>query len=82
MNEEVVAKKQRKPSPPRGAGAKKSRRFSPEQKLRAVRLRLEEGFGLKDVCAEIGVAQSNLSRWIRQYQESGHFPNTKSLREL
>jgi transposase InsO family protein len=71
MNEEVVARKKRKPSPPRGAGAKKSRRFSPEQKLRAVRLRLEEGFGLKDVCAEVGVAQSNLSRWIRQYQECG-----------
>jgi transposase InsO family protein len=71
MNEEVVARKKRKPSPPRGAGTKKSSRFSPEQKLRAVRLRLEEGFGLKDVCAEIGVAQSNLSRWIRQYQKSG-----------
>jgi transposase InsO family protein len=72
MNEEVVAEKKRKNlSPPRGACAKKRRRFTPEQKLRAIRLRLEEGFILKDVCAEIGVAQSNLSRWIRLYQQSG-----------
>jgi transposase-like protein len=43
----------------------------PADKLKAVRLRLEEGFRLEDVCAEIGVAQSGLSRWIRQYQEFG-----------
>jgi len=71
MNEAVVAKRKRK-GPPRGAGGgKKNRRFSPEERVRAVRLRLEEGFELKEVCAEMGVAQSNLSRWVRQYRQFG-----------
>ena len=71
MNEQTVVEKKRN-SPPRGAGgAKKVRRFTAEEKLKAVRVRLEEGFSLADVCAEIGVAQSGLSRWIRQYHTLG-----------
>ena len=71
MNEQTIVEKKRN-SPPRGAGgAKKVRRFTPDEKLKAVRLRLEEGFSLKDICAEIGVAQSGLSRWVRQYQQFG-----------
>ena len=71
MNEQTVVEKKRN-SPPRGAGgAKKVRRFTADEKLKAVRLRLEEGFSLADVCAEIGVAQSGLSRWIRQYHALG-----------
>jgi len=75
MNEETVVKKKRKKnhSPPRGAGRreKKGRRYSPETKLQAVRLRLEEGFRLGDVCAEMGMAQSCLSRWVHLYKEFG-----------
>jgi transposase InsO family protein len=71
MNEQTIVEKKRN-SPPRGAGgAKKLRRFTPDEKLKAVRLRLEEGFSLKDICAEIGVAQSGLSRWISEYQQFG-----------
>ena len=71
MNEQTVVETKRN-SPPRGAGgAKKVRRFTADEKLKAVRLRLEEGFSLADVCAEIGVAQSGLSRWIRQYRALG-----------
>ena len=71
MNDQTIVEKKRN-SPPRGAGgAKKLRRFSPDEKLKAVRLRLEEGFSLKDICAEVGVAQSGLSRWISQYQQFG-----------
>jgi transposase InsO family protein len=71
MNEQTIVEKKRN-SPPRGAGgAKKVRRFTADEKLKAVRLRLEEGFSLADVCAEIGVAQSGLSRWIRQYRALG-----------
>jgi transposase InsO family protein len=71
MNEQTVVEKKRN-SPPRGAGgAKKVRRFTADEKLKAVRLRLEEGFSLADVCAEVGVAQSGLSRWIRQYRALG-----------
>lgn len=66
---EAVKKIERRP--PRGSGAKKVRRYSAAEKLRAVRLRLEEGFSLKDITSETGVAQSNLSLWIRQYRELG-----------
>jgi transposase InsO family protein len=72
MNEEVVAEKQRN-SPPRGArAAKKTKfRFAPEVRLKAVRLRLEEGFSLEDVCAEIGVGTSALNRWVSLYRQFG-----------
>jgi transposase-like protein len=60
MNEQTIVKKKRN-SPPRGAGgAKKVRRFTADEKLKAVRLRLEEGFSLADVCAEIGEDESRL----------------------
>ena len=71
MNEQTVVKKKRN-SPPRGGWRReKVRRFIADEKLKAVRLRLEEGFSLADVCAEIGVTQSGLSRWIRQYRALG-----------
>jgi transposase-like protein len=47
------------------------RRFTPEQKLKAVRLRVEQGFSARDICAEFGVAQSGLSRWLIQYRQHG-----------
>jgi len=75
MNEEAVVEKKRKKnlSPPRGAGRREKlgRRYSPETKLKAVRLRLEEGFRLREVCAEMGMAASCLSRWVRLYQQFG-----------
>lgn len=71
MKEKTVVEKKRN-SPPRGAGgAKKSRRYTPDEKLKAVRLRLEEGFSVQDVCGEMGMAVSCLHTWIRQYQQFG-----------
>ena len=72
MNEQTIVEKKRN-SPPRGAGGgKKPRpRYAPEVRLKAVRLRLEEGFSLQDVCAEMGVTQSALSRWISLYRQQG-----------
>ena len=72
MNEETRVEKKRK-SPPRGAGGGKKSKpwFAPEVRLKAVRLRLEEGFSLHDVCAEIGVGQSALSRWVQLYRQFG-----------
>ena len=75
MSEQIVVEKKRKKnlSPPRGAGrAKKSRRsYSVPEKIKAVRLRLEEGFSLADVCQEMGMVQSCLSRWVHLYQQFG-----------
>lgn len=71
MKEKTVVEKKRS-SPPRGAGgAKKSRRYTPDEKLKAVWLRLEEGFSVQDVCGEMGMAVSCLHTWIRQYQQFG-----------
>jgi len=75
VNEETVVEKKRRrnPTPPRGGGRRKklSRRYPLEAKLKAVRLRLEEGFKLGDVCAEMGMAQSCLSRWVTLYRQFG-----------
>ena len=71
MNEQTIVEKKRN-SPPRGAGgAKKMRRYTVAEKLKAVRLCLEEGFSQLQVSEEMGMAHSGLSRWIRQYQEQG-----------
>jgi len=75
MNEETVVEKKRRknPTPPRGGGRRKklSRRYPLEAKLKAVRLRLEEGFKLEDVCAEMGMVPSCLSRWVQLYKQFG-----------
>lgn len=71
MSEQTVVEKKRN-SPPRGAGgAKKARRYTADEKLRAVRLRLEEGFSVRDICSEMGMAVSCLSLWINRYRELG-----------
>jgi len=71
MNEQTIVEKKRN-SPPRGAGgAKKTRRYTPAEKIKAVRLYLEEGFSRSQVCTEMGMAHSGLSRWVSQYQQQG-----------
>ena len=71
MNEDVVVEKKRN-SPPRGAGgAKKMRRFTEAEKLKAVRLHLEEGFTMTLVCQELGVSKASLVLWLRAYRQNG-----------
>jgi transposase InsO family protein len=71
MNEKIVVRK-KKTNPPRGVGgAKKARRYTTDEKLKAVRLRLEEGFSVHHICSEMGMAVSCLHNWIRRYQQSG-----------
>jgi transposase InsO family protein len=72
MNEQTVVEKKRN-SPPRGAGGGKKSRptYTPEVRLKAVRLRLEEEFSVQDVCAEMGVASSALNRWVSLYRQFG-----------
>ena len=73
MNEEtVVEKKKSHPSiPPRGDRAPKNRRYSLAEKLRAVRLYIEEGFSLAIVCQEANVSKSSLDQWVRAYRLAG-----------
>jgi transposase InsO family protein len=71
MNEEVIVEKKRN-SPPRGAGgAKKVRRYTVAEKLKAVRLYREEGFSLRLVGEELGVSKSSLEHWLEAYRLGG-----------
>ena len=71
MNEEVKVEKKRN-SPPRGAGgAKKMRRFTPAERLKAVRLYLEEGFSRTLVCQELGASDCSLDKWLQAYRLAG-----------
>jgi transposase InsO family protein len=71
MNEEVVVEKKRN-SPPRGAGGgNKMRRFTADEKLRAIRLHLEEGFSQTLVCQELNVSKSSLGLWLQAYRLGG-----------
>jgi transposase InsO family protein len=55
-------------APRRRAG---SQRYSVEQKLRAVRLYLEEGYPMDLVLKETGIGSSSLGTWLRQYRKEG-----------
>ena len=46
-------------------------RYSFDEKLRAVKLHLEEGFKSELVCAETGVSASSLAVWVRAYRKDG-----------
>ena len=71
MNEEAKVEQKRN-RPPRGAGgAKTTRRFTVAQKLKAVRLHLEEGFTMALVCRELDVSKASLVLWLRAYRQDG-----------
>jgi len=71
MNEQTVVEKKRN-SPPRGAGGgDRTHRFTPAEKLKAVRLHLEEGFSMDLVCEELGMSRSSLVLWLQAYRLGG-----------
>jgi transposase InsO family protein len=84
MNEQTVVEK-KKGSPPRGAGgAKKMRRYTVAEKLRAVRLHIEEGFSMALVAEELNVSKSSLDHWLQAYRlggEVGLEPQPKHARQ-
>ena len=47
------------------------RRYTYEEKLRAVKLHLEEGFKVELVSEETGVSTSSLGMWLRDYRREG-----------
>src|SRR5580658_5708801 len=49
----------------------RSKRYTYDEKLRAVKLHLEEGFKGDLVCAETGVSASSLVKWTRRYRKEG-----------
>jgi len=58
-----------KREPPRGGSRRSTKiRYSAVQKLKAVRLVLEEGFSRELVCQEMGVCRSSLRLWLANYR--------------
>ncbi len=49
----------------------RSNRYTYDEKLRAVKLHVEEGFGGELVCKETGVSTSSLAKWTKRYREQG-----------
>jgi len=49
----------------------RSKRYTYDEKLRAVKLHAEEGFSGELVCAETGVSASSLIKWSKRYREEG-----------
>ncbi len=47
------------------------KRYSYEFRLRAVKLRLEEGIPVALLCKELGIGEQTLFDWLRRYRESG-----------
>jgi transposase InsO family protein len=71
MNEQTIVEK-KKGGPPKGAGgANKMRRFTAAEKLKAVRLHLEEGFSLALVAEELNVSKGSVDHWVQAYRLGG-----------
>jgi transposase InsO family protein len=85
MNEnEPVAKKRNNPSAPRGGPRQKNVRRTFDERLRAVKLHLQEGFTMDLVAQEMGVSDAAVSKWLQKYRQQGeeglkdHAPGPRS----
>jgi transposase InsO family protein len=67
---ESIEKKRKTTSPPRG-GPKKRLTIGFEEKLRAVKLHLEEGFTQELIGQELGITGGAVYKWVRQYRLQG-----------
>jgi transposase InsO family protein len=68
MNEQTKAEQN---PPRRGRHGPERRRYTYDEKLRAVKLHLEEGFTERLVSEETGVCVSTLSSWVIRYRKEG-----------
>jgi transposase InsO family protein len=71
MQENEPVEKKKNPSPPRGGSPTKGLTFTFEQRLRAVKLHLEEGFTQEMVAQELGVSSAAVYKWTRRYRLGG-----------
>jgi len=67
------------------------RRFSPEFKLEAAQLVVDQGRSLRDACEAMGVAKSSMESWVRQLRSERNgatsqgtplTPDQRRIREL
>jgi transposase InsO family protein len=71
MNDNEPIEKKRNSSPPRGGSRKKILRRKFEERLRAVKLHLQEGFTIRLVAEEMDVSTHAVDKWLRLYREQG-----------
>jgi len=77
----MVKKKSKKVFPPSRFGGRSHRRsYSPDYKIRTVRLHLEDGISLSTIAGQADVCVTVLSRWVRQYRKDGSSVFSRSLR--
>jgi len=70
MEESQPVEKNRTSSPPRGGPPKIVRR-SFEERLRIVKLHLEEGFTQEMVAREAGLSNAAVAKWVQRYRREG-----------
>ena len=70
-NEPVEKKKTHNTSPPRGGPPKKILRRTFADRLRAVKLHLEEGFTQETVAREMEISTAALGKWLVRYRRDG-----------
>jgi transposase len=51
------------------------RRFTDDFKRDAVKLVIEQGYNTSEAGRRLGVSQSNISRWVRQYRQATENPS-------
>jgi transposase InsO family protein len=69
--EENEAVEKKNTSPPRGGAPRKSLTRTFEERLRAVKLHLEEGFTQEMVSREMGVSFAAIGKWVQRYRREG-----------
>jgi transposase InsO family protein len=73
-DQSVEKKKNNNPKPPRGfarGAGPRQRRYTPQFKLRVVKLYLEEGFTPSLIAQELGLTNNAVYRWTQRYRQSG-----------
>jgi transposase InsO family protein len=68
---ESVEKKRKNTSPPRGGAPRKNLTVTFEERLRAVKLHLEEGFTQEMVAQEMGISTAAVYKWVARYRLQG-----------
>jgi transposase InsO family protein len=66
-----LEKRHKEPQPPRGLTRRGGRKHPFELRLKAVKLRLEEGFPPELIARELGIGISTLAEWVRRYRQLG-----------
>src|SRR5438270_6548915 len=88
MEDNQPIEKSQTTSAPRGGAPRKNPTATFEQKLRAVKLHLEEGFTQESIAEEMGFSSSAVYKWAKAYKELGEeglksqLPGRRTARKL